>query len=427
MDFYFKKIRVIEPNTKIDDRFNVRIQEGKFTHISKDDCRTAENTKTIDGQDLVLCPGFIDIHVHLREPGQEHKEDIKSGTDSAANGGFTAVVCMPNTKPDIDSVEVINYINKKSENLLVDVFISAAITQGRKGNAIADMNSLKDAGVVLFTDDGAPVSRSDVMKQAFEYAAEKDLILSQHCEDIGLTDDFVMNESDLSGKLGLKGYPRIAEEIILYRDIKMAEYYGNRRYHAQHLSTVGAIDLVRYAKTKKQRVTCEVTPHHFVLTEENMRTYNADYKMNPPLREVLDVEGIIEGIIDGTVDCIATDHAPHTEKEKQNDLSTAPNGVIGLETALGLSMTYLVHKNHISINRLVEMLTVNPRRILDLNQPKIGLGEQANVTIFAPDEEWTVDKTKFKSKSVNSPFGGFVLKGKPKYTINNNKFVECIL
>jgi dihydroorotase len=428
MDFYFKNVRLIDPVSDIDERLNIRVTDGVFTHISTNECVTTINeAKFIDGTNLIMCPGFIDIHVHLREPGQEDKETIKSGTDSAANGGFTGVVCMPNTKPDIDNVTVVEYIKNRSKDLLTEVYISAAITKNRKGESLTEMLELHDAGVVLFTDDGAPVSRADVMKLAFEYASTRDLALSQHCEETQLTGDFTMNESELSYQLGLKGYPRIAEEIILYRDIRMADYYGNRRYHAQHLSTAGAIDLVRHAKSKGQRVTCEVTPHHFVLTEENMRTYNSNYKMNPPLRQQTDVDGIIEGIIDGTVDCIATDHAPHTLNEKHSDLESAPNGIIGLETALGLSMTYLVHKNHISITKLIELMSINPRTILQLPQPEIQLGAKANITIFDPEEEWTVNKKMFMSKSSNTPFEGFVLKGKPKYTINNNKFVECIL
>lgn len=428
MDFYFKNIRLIDPNTTRDERLNIRILDGLFTHLSSEECSSINaTTQVVDGINLVMSPGFIDIHVHLREPGQEHKETLKSGTDSAANGGFTAVVCMPNTKPSIDSVEVIEYIKTRSADLLTDVFISAAITKGRKGEEVSNLYDLKNSGAVLFTDDGDPVSNSNVMKNAFEIALSNDLILSQHCEDTQLTGNFTMNESELSEKLGLSGYPFIAEEIILYRDIRMAEYYGNCRYHAQHLSTAGAIDLVRDAKSRGLNVSCEATPHHFVLTEENMRTYNSNYKMNPPLRQQSDVDAIIEGIKDGTVDCIATDHAPHSIDEKNKELMSAPNGIIGLETALGLSMTYLVHKGHISLPKLIELFTVNPRKILKLVQPSIRLEEMANVTVFNPDEEWTVANINFKSKSSNTPFSDFKLKGKPKFAINKNKFVECNL
>lgn len=428
MDFYFKNIRLIDPNTNRDEHINVRILDGVFKHISSDDCsKITQTTKVIDGQNLVMSPGFIDIHVHLREPGQEHKETLQTGTDSAANGGFTALVCMPNTKPSIDSVEIIEFIKNRTSDLLTDVFISAAITKGRKGETISDFVALKDAGAVLFTDDGDPVSNSNVMKEAFEIALPNDIILSQHCEDAKLTGNFTMNESELSDKLGLKGYPYIAEDIILYRDIRMAEYYGNCSYHAQHLSTAGAVDLVRDAKSRGLRVTCEVTPHHFVLTEDNMKTYNSNYKMNPPLRKQADVDAIIEGIKDGTVDCIATDHAPHSIDEKSKSLDSAPNGIVGLETAFGLSMTYLVHKGHISLNKLVDLLTFSPRKLLKLRQPIINEGEVANVTIFDPVEEWTVNNKTFRSKSSNTPFNDFKLSGKPKFTFNKNKFVECNL
>ncbi|MFA7626662.1 MAG: dihydroorotase [Candidatus Kapaibacterium sp.] len=427
MDFYFENIRIIEPSSGTDETANVRIKDGYITDISKQELETNSDTQRIDGRELIMAPGFIDIHVHLREPGQEQKETIKSGTDSAANGGFTSVVCMPNTTPAIDSKETIEYIKNKSEGLLTNVLISAAITKGRKGLEIGNLDELHDLGVVLFTDDGSPVSDSDVMRDAFFASAKNDLLLSQHCEDTKLTGNFLMNESPLSNKLGLKGYPRIAEEIILFRDITMAEYYGNRAYHAQHLSTAGAIDIVRYAKSRSIRATCEATPHHFVLTEENMAEFNPNFKMNPPLRQSHDVEAIIEGIKDGTIDCIATDHAPHTDNEKGNGLEMAPNGIIGLETAIGLSMTYLVHKKHISINRMIEMLTVNPRRVLRLDNPEIKAGAMAELTIFAPDEVWTVNKNKFKSKSKNTPFDGFVLKGKPKYVFNNFQYLECNL
>jgi dihydroorotase len=427
MDFYFKNIRLIDPATERDEILNIRILEGKFSHISKNECETLDNTNKIDGTNLVMTPGLIDIHVHLREPGYEYKETIKSGTASAANGGFTSVVCMPNTKPDIDDVNVVKYINEKSLDNPVEVLISAAITKKRKGQELTDFQELSNAGVVLFTDDGAPVSRSDIMKSAFENAANGDLLLSQHCEDHSMTTDFSMNESELSNQLGLKGYPDIAEEVILFRDIKLAEYCGKRRYHAQHLSTAGAIDLVRDAKKCNQRVTCEVTPHHFILSEENLKTFNSDYKMNPPLRQQKDIDAIIGGIIDGTVDCIATDHAPHSPEEKSAGLEKAPNGIIGLETSLGLCLTYLVHKNHITLYKLIELMATNPRKVLNHSQPIFEVGSSANVTVFNPNEEWTVDKHNFLSKSINSPFDGFILNGKPKYIFNNNLYFESKL
>lgn len=427
MDFYFKNIWLIDPVTNRDEILNIRIKDGKFTHIDSSNSKLDDSTTIIEASNLVMTPGLIDIHVHLREPGQEHKETIESGTLAAANGGFTSLVCMPNTKPDIDNVDTINYINEKSKDNIIDVLISAAITKCRKGDELTNFEELSKSGAVLFTDDGSPVSRTDIMKIAFESATESDYLLSQHCEDDAITSDFSMNESDLSKELGLKGYPYIAEEIVLFRDIKLAEYCGNRRYHAQHISTAGSIDIIREAKKNNLRVTCEVTPHHFILTEDNLRTYNANYKMNPPLRKNNDIEGIINGIIDGTVDCIATDHAPHSIDEKNLGLEKAPNGIIGLETSLGLCLTYLVHNNHISLYKLIELMATNPRKIINQKQVKFELGEMANITIMDINEEWTVNKDKFLSKSSNSPFDGFKLKGKPKFVFNNNKYFECKL
>jgi dihydroorotase len=265
------------------------------------------------------------------------------------------------------------------------------------------------------------------MKLAFDYASPKALLLSQHCEEHSLTSKFAMNESKLSYKLGLKGYPSIAEEIILSRDIMLAEYCGNRRYHAQHISTCGSVELVRKAKLKNLRITSEVTPHHFVLTEDLLETYNSNFKMNPPLRQQKDIQAIIDGIKDNTIDCIASDHAPHALHEKQVELEIAPHGITGLETSLGLSMTYLVHPGFITIGKLIEVMSINPRKILQLPEIKFEIGEIANMTIFNPDEVWTVDKTRFKSKSSNTPFNGFVLKGKQKFIIHSRNFIECFV
>lgn len=427
MNYIFNNIRIIDPAHGIDYIRNVHIENGIITTISPDKIANTGTAKEIESSNMIMCPGLVDLHVHLREPGQEYKETILTGTNSAANGGFTCIVCMPNTSPDIDSLDVVEFIKQRPKNEAVDVLISAAITKKRKGFELTDMNSLSDAGVVLFTDDGAPVSGSEIMMKAFEYAGEKDLLLSQHCEEKHLTKNFTMNESKLSKSLNLKGYPSIAEEIILFRDIKMAEYAGNRRYHAQHLSTKGAVDIIRNAKKTNPNISCEVTPHHFVLSEENLQTFDANYKMNPPLRQNDDINAIIEGLIDGTVDCIATDHAPHAVNEKQIDIKEAANGILGLETALGLSITYLVGKNYISINRLIELLAVNPRKILRVPLVEIKEGEKANITIFSPDEEWTVKKELFQSKSENSPFINYKLKGKPKFVFNNYSSFESIL
>ncbi len=427
MNIYFQNIRIINSVQQLDEHLNLWVKDGKIVHCGTDSPNLDSETEFIKAENLIASPGFMDLHVHFREPGEENKETIKSGADSAANGGFTAVVCMPNTNPDIDDVTVVEYIKSKSKDLLTDILISAAITKQREGKHISNMLSLNEAGVVFFTDDGVAVRNSEVMKLAFDYAAPNDLLLAQHCEDHSLTKGFTMNEGALSYKLGLKGYPSIAEEIILSRDLMLAEYAGNRRYHAQHLSTKGAIELIRAAKAKGMRVSCEVTPHHFSLSEELLKSYDSCYKMNPPLRRDEDIEAIINGLADGTIDCIATDHAPHMLNEKFVELENAPNGIIGLETALGVSLTYLVHTGKLTINKLIELFTVNPRKIIGFEQIKIENGQIANLTIFDMNEEWTVDKSKFKTKSTNTPYHNYNLKGKQKFTINNNKIHYCEL
>jgi len=427
MNLILKNIRLINPLEKIDDFYNVLIEDGILKLITKDDITFDGSLKELNCDNLIGVPGLFDMHVHLREPGYEYKEDILSGLQSAANGGFTGVVCMPNTNPSIDNIAIVEYIKNKSNNNIVDNYISAAITKNREGNYLTEMLELNEAGVVMFTDDGSPLMRSDVMRLAFEYATPKDLLLSQHCEDINLTKNYSMNEGKLSFELGLKGYPSVAEEIILYRDILLAEYLGNRRYHAQHLSTAGSVKLIKDAKNKGLRVTAEVTPHHLILNDQNLRTYNSNYKMNPPLRTDNDIQALVDGLVDGTIDCIATDHAPHALHEKFVELENAPNGIIGLETSLGLILTYFYHKNILSLNKIIDLMSINPRKILNLPEIKFIVGEKVNMTIIDLNEEWTVNTEKFKSKSKNTPFNYFNLKGKPKYTINNNQIYECNL
>jgi dihydroorotase len=427
MNLILKNIRLINPLNKIDDNYNILIEDGTFKLITKDDISLDGSNNELNCDNLFGVPGLFDMHVHLREPGFEYKEDIISGLQSAANGGFTGVVCMPNTNPCTDNITVVEYIKNKSKNNIVDNYISAAITKNREGNYLTEMLELNEAGVVMFTDDGSPLMRSDVMRLAFEYAAPKDLLLSQHCEDINLTKNYSMNEGKLSYELGLKGYPSVAEEIILYRDILLAEYLGNRRYHAQHLSTKGSVKLIKDAKNRGLRVTAEVTPHHLILNDQNLSTYNSNYKMNPPLRNDNDIQALIDGLVDGTIDCIATDHAPHALHEKFVELENAPNGIIGLETSLGLILTFFYHKNILSLNKIIELMSINPRKILNLPEILFNIGEKVNMTIIDLNEEWTVNYDKFKSKSKNTPFNNFNLKGKPKYIINNSQIYECNL
>lgn len=426
MNLFFKNIRVVNPAQNLDAKANLLIKDGIIAHCSSDDVAIDANTRVIEGDNLVCAPGFFDMHVHLREPGEEYKEDLNTGTDAAANGGFTGVVCMPNTLPAIDDVTVVSYIKEKTRNTLTEVFPAAAITQKREGKLICPMLELHEAGAVYFTDDGASIESAEMMKRAFDYAATKDLLLSQHCEEHSLTKNFAMNESVLSYKLGLKGYPNVAEDIIVSRDIMLASA-TNSKYHVSHISSGSAIQLVREAKANGRRVTCEVTPHHFSLTEEVLPAYDTNHKMNPPLRTSNDISAIIEGIKDGTIDCIATDHAPHALHEKDVEFERAPNGIIGLETALGLALTNLVHAGHISVNKLVDLMSVAPRKIVNLPAVNIEVGAEANLTIFAPNEEWNVNKNNFKAKSLNTPFDGVKLKGKPKFAINRGKVVESVL
>jgi len=427
MNIYFKNIHIINPYDKLDSKFNLWLKDGKIKYLDTAESKTDKETKIVEADDLICAPGFMDMHVHLREPGFEYKEDIASGSEAAANGGFTSLVCMPNTEPAIDNVETIEFIKNKSKDLLNDIYIAASITKNREGKQLSPMLELDDYGAVLFTDDGSAVMNSNVMRRAFEYAGTRDLLLSQHCEDHNLTEDFTANEGVMSDRLGLKGYPSVAEEIILSRDIMLAEYFGNRRYHAQHISTAGSVELIREAKAKGLNVTAEVTPHHFVLTDEVLVEYDTRHKMNPPLRTQKDIDAILEGLADGTIDVIATDHAPHALHEKHVEFDRAPYGILGLETALGLSFNYLVHQGVLTINQLIEKFTVNPRKILKLPEIYFKPGNNANMTIFDLNESWTVDRNKFKSKSINSPFNEFRLKGKPKYSINRNQLYKSDL
>jgi len=425
VNIYFKKIRVISPIQDLDDVFNLWIKDGIINKLSKEDLNVDDDTEIVNGENLVCSPGFYDMHVHFREPGYEYKEDIDTGAEAAANGGFTGVCVMPNTNPTIDDITVVNFIKQRAKDLLVDVDISASITQKREGELLSPMLELNDFGVLYFTDDGTSVMDSEVMKRAFDYASTKDLLLAQHCEDHTLTSDFAMNEGVLSGKLGLKGYPTVAEEIIIARDLRLSEYCGNRRYHIQHISTKGAVYLVKDAKKNGLRVSCEVTPHHFTNTDDDLITYNPNLKMNPPLRSKQDLDAVIEGIKDGTIDCIVTDHAPHATHEKEVEYEKAPYGIIGLETALGLTITRLVNNNIIDLKKLINMMSVTPRKILHLQDLLIKENEKANLTIFDPNEKWVVDSHKFKSKARNTPYNGMELSGKPKYTINNNQIYKC--
>jgi dihydroorotase len=415
--------RLVDPTSKRDEIVDMLIVDGKIASI-KSKIPASSDYKTVDLSNKIIAPGFIDIHVHLREPGYEHKETIETGTRSAAYGGFTAVCCMPNTNPAIDDESIVTFImtqGKKAHGGIVDVFPIASVSKSREGKTLAPIAELVHAGAVGLSDDGAPVSDANLMRRALEYANMYNVPVMQHCEIPELSHGGVMNEGRVSTELGLPGIPGVAEEIMIARDLLLSEY-TNSRYHVCHMSTAVSVDLVRQAKKKGIKVTCEVTPHHFTVTEEIVRTYDTNTKMNPPLRTQKDVDAIKDGLKDGTIDVIATDHAPHSLDEKEVDYIQAPFGIVGLETAIGLSITELVEKQFLTMNQLIEKFSVNPRKIIG-KEIRIAEGEPANLTFIDPNIVWDVEISKFNSKSKNSPFNGRTLKGKAVGICNNGKMI----
>lgn len=420
MKILLKNGHVIDPVTRRDEILDILIVDGMIERLGSK-ISADRSVQTLDLKAKIVATGFIDMHVHLREPGFEHKETIATGCAAAAAGGFTAVCCMPNTNPTIDNEEVVRFIQKKAATVLdglVDVYPIAAVTKAREGKELSPMAELVDAGVRAFSDDGAPVESAEILRRGMEYASMFDVPIIQHAEDRSMTQGGAIHEGFVSTSLGLPGMPSVAEETIIARDIAIAEYV-NAKYHVAHISTAGSVEIIRQAKKKKLKVTCEVTPHHFTLTDEAVRTFNTNTKMNPPLRTKDDLEVICEGLRDGTIDVIATDHAPHTFDEKEVEFANAPFGIVGLETALGLVVTELIQKNILIWHQLVEKFSINPRKILELPPVSIREGEKANLTIIDPNVEWVVDVSKFKSKSKNSPFHGWKLKGKAAGVINN--------
>lgn len=420
MKLLLKNASVINPAQNLNEKeFDILIEDGIIKQTGKNLQLNSEEGRTIDLTGKIIAPGFIDIHVHLREPGREDEETVETGCNAAANGGFTSVACMPNTEPAIDSAEVVEFIKKKAANHLVDVYPVAAASRERKGEILSPMAELKDAGAVAFSDDGVAIKSSSLLKRALEYSLMFDLPIIEHCEDESLAGG-AMNESINSTLLGLPAIPNVAEDLIVMRDILLAEYTGGR-VHIAHISSANAVNMVREAKKKGIKVTAEVTPHHFTLTDDAVKTYDTNTKMNPPLRTKKDVEAIIEGLKDGTIDCIASDHAPHSIEEKEMEFEYAPNGIIGLETSIGLAFTELLHKKLLSLEDLIYKYSINPRKILNLEVPLIQIGYKANLTILDKDIVWTVDKSKFLSKSRNTPFDKRLLTGKAIGVVNNRK------
>lgn len=421
MKFIIKNGRVIDPANHVDGQYDILVENGIIRSVEKAG-KLQDNVKVIDARGLVVAPGFIDMHVHFREPGQEYKETIQTGCESAAAGGFTTVAVMPNTNPVNDNRSVTELMMSIAKTQgIVNVLVIGAITQGLKGENLSDMAELRDAGVVAFSDDGRPVTSSELMRRAFEYSKMLELPLIQHSEILDLTRGGCMNEGIVSTELGLRGMPTEAEDIMVYRDIALLQRTGGR-LHVAHISSGQSVELVRIAKAKGLPVTCEAAPHHFTLTDEAVRGYDTNTKMSPPLRAQKDLEAIRKGLQDSTIDIIATDHAPHDRVGKEVEYSEACFGIVGLETALSLTLK-LVEDNFLTLPQAVDKLTARPAQIFKLDKGTLGVGREADIVIFDPNKEYTIDTTKFKSRSKNSPYHGWKVKGKVIHTIVRGKVV----
>ncbi len=420
MNLLLKNAHLVSPIDGIDCVSDILIKNGKIRDIGKS-INQNKTFETIDLAGKTAVPGFYDMHVHFREPGQTHKENIASGSEAAANGGFTGVLCMPNTNPAIDNSLVLRDLIAKSRDNIVDVDFSVCATKSRKGEELSPILSLKETGALAITDDGSPIADSEILRRVFEYSAQTGLPVIQHCEDLRLSNNGVINEGFISTITGLRGIPAVSETSIIARDIEICSYINGSQYHIQHISCGGSVKLLRSAKSRGLQVSGEVCPHHFILTDRNCLDYDTNYKMNPPLRSIDDVDEILKGLSDGTIDVICTDHAPHTEYEKCQGFNDAPFGIVGLETAFGLAYTYLVRRDVISFKDLVNKMSVNPRRILGLEDVRLKEGEDANISVFDLNSRWTVRKNKFKSTSSNTPFEKFRLFGKPYMILNKGR------
>ena len=412
--------RVIDPASSRDEAADIRIEEGFVTAIGQG--LPADDADVFDASGLIVAPGFVDMHVHLRDPGFEYSETIETGARAAAAGGFTTVCCMPNTSPVNDSPTVTLYILERARRTaLVKVLPIGAITKGSMGEELAPIGSLQKAGVVAISDDGKPVMNARLMRRAMETAKSFGLPVINHCEDLNLSAGGDMHEGEASVRWGLRGIPSASEDVMVARDILLAELTG-ARYHVAHISTRHAVAMVGFAKSRGLPVTSETTPHHFALTDSGMPAYDSNYKMKPPLRGCCDTEAIIDGLASGAIDAIATDHAPHAGSDKMQEFERCPFGIIGLETAIGLSLE-LVHAGKISLMRLVELFTTGPSRILGLDGGALTIGGAADITVFHTERRWTYDVNRSQSKSRNSPFHGHEFRGGPVATIVDGAIV----
>ena len=409
-----KNGRVIDPHQAMDRTTNLLIQDGR---IAAYDAAPGDQDTIIDAAGKIVAPGLIDMHVHLRQPGREEDETIATGTAAALAGGFTSVACIPNTDPPIDTQGAVEFVlgqAARADNC--NVFVIACVSKNREGKELAEIGQLSEAGAVAFSDDGAPIYDAELMRRAFEYCLMFDRPVLNHAEVRELTAHGVMHEGLVSLVLGLSGMPAAAEDVMTTRDIALAEATGGR-LHVMHVSTAGSVDAIRRAKRRAIRVTTEVTPHHFTLTDECLRSFDANFKMSPPLRGREHVAACIAGLVDGTIDVIACDHAPHAKEKKMQELDQAPFGVVGLETSLGLVVTKLIEAGHLDWSTALAKMTINPARVLGINKGTLALGADADVTIIDPDVRWIVDPREFRSKSTNTPFAGWELRGRASTVI----------
>jgi len=410
---------VIDPATRFDGVADVLIEDGLIRGVGPG----LSGDEVFDASGLIVAPGFIDMHVHLREPGFEHAETIESGSRAAAAGGFTSICPMPNTSPVNDNATVTSYIIEKARrHAVVNVFPIGAITKGSAGEELASIGSMIKAGAVAISDDGRPVMNARVMRRAMEFAKSFNIPVIDHCEDLHLSAGGDMHEGLESVRLGLRGIPSASEDVMVARDILLAELTG-ARYHVAHISARHSVEMVAFAKARGLAITAETTPHHFALSDSEMRPYDSNYKMKPPLRSVCDVGAVVNGVMSGAIDAIATDHAPHAGSEKMQEFEKCPFGILGLETAIGLALEQLVHTGKIGLMRLVELFTTGPEKIVRLGRGTLAAGAPADITIFSTDREWTYDVNKSFSKSRNSPFHGRTFKGGAAATIVRGEIV----
>lgn len=409
-----KNISVVDEKFNIHDRYDIYISDGRIKCVGS--APEDSTALVVDGTGLTAFPSFFDMHVHFRDPGFTHKEDIITGASAAAAGGVTGVLCMPNTNPPVDSEETIKYINEKAAQTGIDIYQAACITSGMKGEKLADFQMYSELGIRAVSDDGKPVKNAELLRQALIESDKRNILLTSHCEDMNIIGKGIMNQGAVSEMLGVPGMDRSSEDSITAREIAIAGATGTH-VHIAHVSTEGSIGFIRDAKKRGLKVTCETCPHYFIFTDEKLTARDADFRMNPPLREKRDVEAVTQAVIDGTIDCIVTDHAPHAANEKA-DFEKAPNGVVGLETSFAATVTYLYHTGKITLKKISELMSENPRRLLGLEPVYIREGYTADICIADLNKEWKVEPDKLHSKSHNTLFKGMTLKGKPVMTIS---------